>query len=628
MKFRLPALASENLKKGMEYLKNNPIGDAIARSRVKKISFGSSYDRWFKQVHEADEEELIRQRETEFAYAPLVSILVPVYMTPELHLRAMLESVINQTYGNWELCLVDGSQAKGELPVIRSTQNTDGDISVIEKVYSLETERIIRSYMEDEPRIHYHKMEINEGIAGNMNVAISISTGEYIALLDHDDILTEDALFQVVQALQEQPYDALYSDEDRLLDNATRFSDPVFKPDFDIDLLRSSNYISHFFVAKRYLMCMDGGFHKEYEGAQDYDMILRCCEAERNVHHIPRVLYHKRVNEERSAAKLLKEEYAKEAGKHALEAHLRRLGLYGIVRDTESSHSYRVVYDTPGNPLLSIVVSGHTDKDLMQKLLEPLYEKARYSSFELIIIDEDNADEELQKYYHKMEAMRRNITVLQAPGNKTKTELRNLGSTKTKGEYILFLDSNAEILDTTALGEMLGICMREDVGIVSGTMYDDKECIFHAGLVLGVKDTYAYVYQGLKKTDPGYELRHRMNCEYSIVADHCLMVKKKVFAQLGGFADKFKTELSNLDFCLRVREHGYRIVQAADAGWYYHDLPELVREARNLQIPEETIYKRETDLFQILWSHVMRQADPYYNPNFDPQGDVFTLPEA
>lgn len=622
-KFSMSTLNADNLKKSVEHFRRTTLPDAISKARSRVTGTGLAYDRWFREQQEADEEELARQRETEFAYKPLISILVPVYMTPELSLRRMIESVLHQTYGHWELCLVDGSQAGGDLPIAHVEADENEELSVIEKVYSLATERIIRQYMETEPRIHYIKMEMNQGISGNCNRGLSEAAGDYVALLDHDDRLTEDALYRVVSALQEERYDVVYTDEDKMNESGSRFLRPQFKPDYSPDLLRACNYIAHLFVAKRALMSACGGFHSEYDGAQNYDMALRCCEGNRRIKHIDRVLYHARLKNENPEELELKQTRARLAGKAALEAHLQRMRLLASVTATEQTGVYSLSYDTPGNPLVSIIVSGHTNRALMEKLLEPMYEKMRYSSFEIIIVDQDRQDSELQNYYHQMQSKRRNIAVITAQEASSKTEVRNYASVKAQGDYLLFLDANVEIANSVALGQMVGICMRDDVAVVSGTLYDDRDYIYHAGLSLGGKELYTYLYRGVRKADDA-EIAHMrnadekgelsyfdMNYDYTIVADHCMLVKRSVFARFGGFADKFRTELSNLDFCLRVREHGYLIVQAAHAVWHYHALPKPVRLLAETEKQDEETYHREKDLFEILWSHVLKNGDPF-----------------
>lgn len=639
MKFRFSDLNADTIKKGFEHIRSTAIPEALSKARSMVTGLDLAYDRFFKESLEADEEALAKQRERVFSYCPCISIIVPVYMTPELSLRAMLESVLNQTYANWELCLVDGSQAKGELPVLDAHVSEDGEISVLEKVYSLETERIIRQYMENEPRIRYIKMEENLGISGNSNRALQMVKGEYIAILAHDDVLTEDALYWVADVLQSERYDVLYSDEDRMAENGSHYLEPRFKPEFDVDLLRAYNYISHLFVARRELMMADGGFHSQYDGAQDYDMILRCCEGKREICHIPRVLYHKRIHDGTSLERDAKHALENQAGKEALEAHVVREHLLARVMTTDQRSVYELKYDTPGNPLVSMIITGHTNRVLMEQMLEPFYEKTRYSNFEIIIVDEDRADEELQKYYQQTQSRRRNIAVVAAEAGKSSTECRNLGAMHANGSFLLFLDANMEIGDTTALGEMLGIAMRDDVGMVIGTVYDDQERLYCAGLEFAgpyespvqkwqaeteraidlteIKALYRYPYRGLLQFDAWKEWRkirhdetgamryYGMNREYMIAPAQCMLVMKNVFVLLGGFSDKFHTELSALDFSLRVREHGYRIVNAAKAKWQIHNLPDSVRQAREAAMVDAQEEQKERDLFEILWSQVL-----------------------
>ena len=344
MKFNLSAINSTNIKKGISYIRENGLDGIASRVRYKMQGPGLAYNGWYKDNHEPSEEELEKQRMTSFAYRPLISILVPIYETPERYLRDMIESVINQTYGNWQLVLVDGSNRGTEVP---------------------HTETIVREYMAEDRKIVYAPLEKNLGIAMNTNMAFNYSTGDYITLLDHDDMLTKDALFSVVSALQEERYDVLYSDEDKISEDGTRVSDPAFKPDFSIDLLRAHNYITHLFVVTRKLLLEVGGFDSEYDGAQDYDLALKCSEKTKSIKHIPRVLYHWRINDKSVALNPHKKEYAKEAGKRALQAHIERCGCFATVTHTDMWGMYKVSYDTPGNPLLSIVIPGGDKREII-----------------------------------------------------------------------------------------------------------------------------------------------------------------------------------------------------------------------------------------------------------------------
>lgn len=632
MKFSLSSLNTQNIKKGLNYIRYNGLGGVWSRVKYKMSGLGLAYNSWYKDKHEADPEELVRQRQTKFDYEPVISILVPVYMTPEFFLRAMIESVRNQTYVNWELCIVDGSQAdKSEDAYTEDEPDVESETH--KKIYSMETEKIIREYMENDERIKYKILEQNLGISENTNHALQMATGDYIALLDHDDFLTDDALFHIVSALQDERYDALYSDEDKVSEDGIKYSDPALKPDFSIDLLRAHNYITHFFVTKRELAIKVGGFRKEYDGAQDYDFILRCCEnayafnpdKQVTIKHIPRVLYHWRINNRSVASNPHKKEYAKEAGKKALAAHINRMGEYATVSHTDMWGIYKVTYDTPGNPFLSIIIPGSNDTALMKSCINPLYEKSRYSNFEIIIVCSEKADSDMVKFYANLEYQRRNVRVVTDTSLEGMSDIRNYGIALAQSEYILFLDNNIEIMDAAAIGEMLGICMRKEVGAVSGTLYTDTGATFHKGIAVGLNGVGTYLYQGIKKDEFGYLMHNRVNENFSAVSASCLLVKKSLLVKIGGFSDKFKTDIADIDLCLRIRQYNKLIVSVANAGWHYHDLPNTTKPLAEVKEETERLIRQDENLFEILWSQFLRDGDPYYNPNFTRVGNPFTL---
>lgn len=617
MKFDKSSFSARNIKKGFNYIRNNGLDGVMSNIRYKMSGPGLSYNGWYKSQHEADEEELSRQRETVFPYAPVISILVSVCRTPELFLRAMIESVQKQTYGQWELVIVDGSQAdKGQNPE---------EVAVYEKLYSLETERTIRQYMEQDSRIRYILLERDQGVAYSFNCALEMAVGDYIALLDHDDILTEDALYCVASALQEGRYNVLYSDSDKMSEDGRRYSNPAFKPDFNIDLLRAYNYMAHLCVVKRELALSVGGFRREYDAATQYDFLLRCCEGGMRtesllpditgIKHIPRILYHWRIHGS-AGERERKKQRTKEAGKKALEAHLNKMGCYATVTHVGETGMYKVLYDTPGNPFLSIVIHGDADPDMMERCLMPLYEKNRYSNFEIIIVDTRCDDGEVMGFYRRMEVLRKNIRVVTEPGLVSLPEIRNRGAEFAKADYLLFMDCNTEIIDSTAIGEMLGICIRNEVGIVGGMLYADNQTVWSSGIIVGLNGTVADAYRGLRRGDYGYMMHNRFNCDYSAVSASCMLVKKDLFRKLGGFSDKFKSGLSDIDFCLRMSEHGRYVVLAADAGWLYHRTGIKHRE----EIPAA-----ERDLFGIYWDRLLREGDPFYNSNFSGEGEPFSL---
>lgn len=632
MKFSLSSINAQNIKKGMNYIRYNGLGGVWSRVKYKMSGPGLNYNSWYKENHEADAEELERQRETTFSYEPVISILVPVYKTPELILRAMIESVCNQTYGKWQLCIVDGSGA--ELSKDESSYVVAEEIEEAESIkYRLDTERIVHEYMENESRIDYQILDENLGISENTNKALQLAVGDYIALLDHDDVLTEDALYYIVEALQEEKYDALYSDEDKISEDGSRYSDPAFKPDFSIDLLRAHNYITHLFVAKRELAIKLGGFRKEYDGAQDYDFILRCCEniysdnlgATVRIKHIPRVLYHWRINNTSVASNPHKKEYAKEAGKKALADHIKRMGVYATVAHTDMWGIYKVNYDTPGNPFISIVLPGGDDMATMKRCINPLFEKTRYSNFEIIIVCAKLDNPAMPKFYSDLERQRKNIRVVSNVDLQSMSAIRNYGASLANGDYILFLDNNTEIIDSTAIGEMLGVCMRKEVGAVGGTLYTDSNATFHKGIAVGINGVGTYLYQGVKKGEFGYLMHNRVNENFSALSASCLLVKKEIFQAVGGFSEKFQTDIADIDFGLRICQYNKLLVGVADAGWYYHKPTQPIKIEAKAREEAEQLACQEEELFSILWSQQLSSGDPYYNPNFKKEGAPFTL---
>lgn len=598
-----------SIKAGINYIKEKGINELWSMMKYRMSGPGIAYNGWYKEKHEADEEELAGQRAVEFEYSPLISILVPVYLTPENCLRSMIESVRNQTYSNWELVLVDGSRVPGD-------ETEGGELSVYDKVYSIETERIIANYIELDERIRYRLMEENLGVSGNTNVALDMAKGEYIAVVKHDDIITDDALYHVVNALQERRYDIVYGDEDRMSEDGTKFSNPMFKPDFSNELLEAYNYIYHFPVVKTVLARGVGGFHDEYDGAIDYDFILRCVENQtEGIRHIARILYHWRKSNYSKADRPDKE-YQNESGKKALSDHIRRLNLYGTVEYTDVENVYRIAYETPGNPLLSIVVSSNSTTDHIIDIISNLFDGVRYSNFEIIVVENVVSDPRRMKYYAKIENLRKNFHVMLDDSLKTAVDMRRYGLSFAKGDYILFLDSNVGIRSVSSIGCMLGMCMQEHIGVVSGTLYDENDSIYEKGLVVGVNGLVAPLHRGLKENDKSYMWLNIVNTNHSAISPYCMMVKKSVYDAVGGFSEGYKSNLSGVDFCLKVVDKGYDVACVANSLWTYK---------KRLVNLDEKETKREQDTFRAAWGSILENGDPFYNPNFKKDGDIFAL---
>ena len=597
MKFDFSSINTKTIKKSLNYIKSNGIGGVWSRMREKVGGPGNFYNTWYRRFHEPKDAELAHQRQTTFDYMPVISIIVPAYKTDEKYLREMIESVKEQTYSNWELCIVDGSDA----------QNF-----------------IVNEYLEGENRIKYLFVDRNRGISGNSNIAMDMATGDYVTWLDHDDVLPSFALFKIVEALQETRFKMIYTDEDKMSSEGVKYIEPSFKPDFNIDLIRSYNYIKHLFVVEREFAKEVGKLDPEYDGAQDYDFILRCIEKSDSIKHLPYVLYHKRVNNSTVSMDTHDMDYVREAGRRALAAHIARMGYYATVVNSEIPGMYKVMYETPGNPMISIIIPGGTSPELLEKCTFPLYEKARYNTFEIIIIDSESENKNMTAFYHKIEGIRKNVKIITNTKLDGLPAIRNFGASMAMGEYLLFLDNNVEIMDVSAMGEMLSNCMRNEIGAVSGTLYDDNDMIAHQGYVVGGNKLVVSPYKGLKRDDMGYLIHNHVNYDYSAASASCMMVKKSVFYELGGFSSKFKTYLCDVDFCLKLNEINQYVVSLPDARWHYHTVKNTVSNVARM----EDLKKSEEDYFKILWASVLKNGDRFYNINFNRNGKPFTLPEV
>lgn len=613
MKFGISSINKENIKKGLNYLKYNGVGGVMSQVRYKMTGPGLAYNNWYREKHEADAEELVAQSETHFDYEPTISVLVSVYMTPEFFLRSMIDSVKRQSYKNWELILIDGSQANDT-----ASEEESDEESSYKRLFSKETERIIKQYADEDKRIIYHLMEHNPGISDNINLATTLASGEYIALLDHDDILSDDALFTVVSELQNARYDLIYSDEDKMSKDGSKYSDPAFKPDFDLDLIRSYNYMSRLLVVKKHFAEAVGGFRREYDGGQTYDFILRCIENTDKIHHISRVLYHYRISDRNDKSLEKKKTYTYEMEKKALAEHLQRNGEFATLLPADTPGIFRINYETPGNPHISIIIPAGKNVFSLQRLIQPLYEKMRYSNFEILLVDCETADDEMLKYFRNLEKMRRNIKVLTNSSLETLAAIKNYGASKASGKYLLFLSPNLEIDDATSLGDMLGLCMRKDVGIVTGVLYTTSNAIFHEGYAIGVNGYFDSLYKGLRRGQLGYLMHNRMNRGYSAVSSDCMLIKRSVFDELGGFREDFSKDFADIDICLKARELGIHICSVANASWIYH--PDGIY---NHDLPGAVIDCEEN--FKEIWKDTISLGDYYYNPNFARDGELFSL---
>lgn len=555
------------------------------------------YGRWIKKKMPSAR-ELAEQRRTEFSYRPLFSILVPMYETDENYLRELIHSVQAQTYSNWELCLSDGSRDSSRL------------------------RDIVSSEFGDDRRIRYIAKQTGPlGISENTNQALSAAEGDYIVLGDHDDIFTPDALYECVRVLNEKRVDVIYTDEDKIDARGTVCFEPNFKPDFNIDLLRSNNYICHMFVAARRLVDRVGGFDKAFDGAQDYDFIFRCTECANEVYHIPKVLYRWRSHIGSTAEAPEAKLYAFEAGKRAIEAHYKRLGLEASVEHGDDWGFYRTTYAIKGNPLISIVIPNKDHIEDLKKCMRSIDEKSSYRNFEYIIVENNSEQEETFAFYKELEA-RENVHVLYWKDAFNYSAINNYGVEHANGEYILLLNNDTEIINEDCLAQLLGYCQRDDVGAVGARLYYEDGAIQHAGVVIGFGGVAGHAFVGLSEEAGLYQSRTKVACDYSAVTAACLMTKKCIFEQVGGLEEEFQVAFNDIDFCMKVRKLGKLVVYNANAKLYHYE-----SKSRGLEDTPQKLerFNREIRLFNERWQELLEDGDPYYNVNLTLDKADFSL---
>ena len=594
--------AEKYAARGVVYLKNQG-PSALADKIVGKIHNVRSrplpYDKWILR-HLPDKRELQAQRKEVFQKQPKISIVVPLYHTPEKYLKALIESVKQQTYTNWELCLSDGSGEDSTVPKVLEKYKEDSRIKTVFSKRSLR-------------------------ISENTNAAIHLATGDYIAFADHDDELTPNALYECVRAVnQKENVRLLYSDEDKMTMDGHKFFQPHFKPDFNRDLLRTVNYICHLFVAERRLLEKVGALRPEFDGAQDYDLILRCTEAisPEEIAHIPKILYHWRCHDSSTAENPQSKLYAFEAGERALEAHYERMGIQAEVMKGEYLGLYRTRYKRAKDPLISIIIPNKDHIEDLKRCIASVENKSTYQNFEFVIVENNSTDEETFRFYEELQRTDKRVRIVHWEGEFNYSAINNFGERFAQGEYLLLLNNDTEMINPDCLEELLGYCMRPDVGAVGARLYYEDDTIQHAGVVIGFGGLAGHCFVQQPRESSGY--CHRIICaqNYSAVTAACMMVRKSVFEEVGGFSEELKIAFNDIDFCMKLRRAGYLIVYNPYAELYHYE-----SKSRGLEDTPEKVerFNNEILTFEKKWPDVLKNGDPYYNPNLSLNTQDFSL---
>ncbi len=526
------------------------------------------------------------------------SILVPLYNTPKKYLVQMIKSVQSQTYGNWQLCLADGSDNKHTY--VGEYVNSLGD-----------------------SRISYKKLEKNLGISENTNACIALAKGDYIALFDHDDLLHPSALFEMMKAICEKGADFIYTDEVTFEGrNPLNVKVYNYKPDYSPDTLRSYNYICHFTAFSKQLLDTVGGFNSEYDGSQDYDLILRLTEKANNIVHIPQILYFWRSHKQSVASDVSAKPYVVESAKKAIKSHIDRLELEGEVKDGIWPTTYKIDYKIIGEPLVSIIIPNKDHIDDLEKCLSSVYDKSTYKNIEVLVVENNSTEKETFDYYEKAKNKYSNLEIIVWDKGFNYSAINNFAERQAKGEYILLLNNDIEVITPDWLEQMLMFAQRQDVGAVGVKLYYSDDTIQHAGVIVGLGGVAGHSHKMFNRNDPGYMARAVIAQNLSACTAACLLIRRDVYTQVGGLDEGYAVAFNDVDFCMKIRKAGYLIVFTPFAEFYHYESKSRGDE----DTPEKRMrFNSEVFRFQDRWGAELKAGDPYYNPNLTLDSENFAL---
>lgn len=649
----------DDLQQKLDHIKNNPLWKAtfpvrglihvLIRTKDRIKRYGSPKGLMRKLRNKAHEKKAIARygtksfpskeereemKRTDFSKNVKFSILVPLWNTPEKFLREMIGSVQWQVYENWELCLADGS----------------------DEAHAYVGE-IVKKYMQADARIRYQRLSENKGIAGNTNECCAMATGDYIGLFDHDDILHPCALYEYRKVICEKDADYIYCDEATFhKGNINRMITLHFKPDYAVDTLRANNYICHFSVFSKALL--EGGelFRSQFDGSQDHDMILRLTDKAKCVVHVPKLLYYWRSHKASVASDISAKPYAIEGAKGAVAAHLKAHGFadFEIVSTRAFETIFRIKYALTAHPLISILIPNKDHVSDLSRCIESILDKSTYDNYEIIVIENNSTTKEIRDYYSEI-AKHPRIRIETYEGGFNYSRINNFGASRAKGEYLLLLNNDTQVITLDWMEELLMYAQRDDVACVGAKLYYEDYTIQHAGIVigLGAHRTAGHTHYKVNKENLGYMGKLCYAQDVSAVTGACLMVKKSLFDRAGGLDERFAVALNDVDFCLRMREMGYlnvftpfaelfhyesvsrgldvsgktvkRGAKAAAQGNPDESRDQNLKEAEAAEAKRAARYNEEAALFREKWKEALAAGDPYFNPNFSLDNSDYVL---
>lgn len=523
----------------------------------------------------------------DFKYKPLISVVIPVYNADAKDLDMCIKSVLNQTYSNFEICISDDNSTKQEtIEVLKKYSNND--------------------------KIKINFRKDNGMISKNMNSAIEMSSGEFIGFLDNDDLLDKNALYYVVKELNNnKKLDLIYTDEDKISENG-KFCEPNFKPDWSPDTLLSMNYICHFTLIRKEMLDKVGLFRSEYDGAQDYDLFLRVTEKTDLICHIPKVLYHWRKSPNSTAAENSNKDYAKLAGKKALEDALKRRKIDAVVRCDNRTPFYIIDYKITKEPKVSIIIPTKDCKDILEKCIDSIYKKTKYKNYEIIIVDNNSVKKETFEYLKKIENEHENIRVIKDSGKFNYSRINNYAISQTKCDYVMLLNNDTEVLTEGWLTTMVGYAMQKHVGCVGAKLLYPDYTVQHAGVILGLGGVASHAYIGAHRDDLGYLGRLCVPYDYSANTAACLLVSRKKFDEVKGLDENLEVAYNDIDFNIKLLEKGYYNVTLQHVELIHYE-----SKSRGFDTTPEKKKRFEQEIKYMMnkWKNQINN-DRFYNKNF------------
>lgn len=582
-------------------LKMAALRHAMTHKNKKDRNSPDYYDWWYRQVQPRFS-DLVEQKTTSFPpNAPKFSIVIPLYNTPEKYLSELCKSIKNQTYRKFDVCFADGSPENHNLG------------SIINKsVYG-------------DTRFHYKFIGENRGISGNTNEAVQMSTGDFIVLCDHDDLLTPNALFEFAHAIIKNPEcDCLYSDEDKINEDGKLF-DPHFKPDFDIDMLTSVNYICHLFAVRKTLIDKYGAFDSHFDGAQDYDFIFRMTEKSRKIVHVTKVLYHWRTHQESTSSNPESKLYAFTAGANAIRAHYQRVWPNIEIEKIDTGISYGIYhtyFKFTEFPLVSIIIPNKDHVEDLDKALRSVITKGSWKNLEIIVVENNSTETCTFEYYKNIVNAFPQVHVVQYEGEFNYSKINNFGAEFAHGSYLLFMNNDVELIEPDSIRQMMGYAQRDDVGIVGCRLLYEDDTIQHAGVIIGIGGVADHIFRGRHSENDTYFNRAMVAQDYSAVTAAVMLMKSDIFHKINGFDETFAVAFNDIDICLRTRKLNKLVVYTPYAAFHHYESKSRGYEDT---YEKQLRFESEIKLFLLRWKNIIVKGDPYYNPNFTIRTNDYSL---